>query len=379
MKLIIKQKKLLEKLNYAVRGVDNRNTLPILNCIKLTLTSEGLDLFSTDNDKAIKTFIHSNEIEEIIETGDILVEGRLFYEYIKKFNDKDILSLEVIENFLEISNNTEKNKTETRIVCRDVNEYPNIIIEESNNPIKLNKKTFKNLLNQTLFATSNQESRPVLTGLNIIVDNNILIATSTDAYRLAKKEVELNENYNLKANIVVPTRNLNELTKMIDDKESDIYISIFDNKIIFKFNDILMMSNLINDTYPNISNIIPKSYELFIKLDSFTFLNALDRVSLLSSENDKNAIIMETDDNKNIMLISNNPETGKSTEVIYPQEKLEKSVKVAFSATYMMEAIKAINAQTIEILYIDELKPIVIKDVDDDKLIQLILPVRLYF
>ena len=88
---------------------------------------------------------------------------------------------------------------------------------------------------------------------------------------------------------------------------------------------------------------------------------------------------METDDNKNIMLISNNPETGKSTEVIYPQEKLEKSVKVAFSATYMMEAIKAINAQTIEILYIDELKPIVIKDVDDDKLIQLILPVRLYF
>lgn len=379
MKLIIKQKKLLEKLNYAVRGVDNRNTLPILNCIKLTLNSEGLDLFSTDNDKAIKTFIHSNEIDEIIETGDILVEGRLFYEYIKKFNDKDILSLEVIENFLEISNNTEKNKTETRIVCRDVNEYPNIIIEESNNPIKLNKKTFKNLLNQTLFATSNQESRPVLTGLNIIVDNNILIATSTDAYRLAKKEVELNENYNLKANIVVPTRNLNELTKMIDDKESDIYISIFDNKIIFKFNDILMMSNLINDTYPNISNIIPKSYELFIKLDSFTFLNALDRVSLLSSENDKNAIIMETDDNKNIMLISNNPETGKSTEVIYPQEKLEKSVKVAFSATYMMEAIKAINAQTIEILYIDELKPIVIKDVDDDKLIQLILPVRLYF
>ena len=89
MNIVIKQKNLLEKLNYVIRGIDSRNTLPILNCIKLDLTNEGLVLFATDNDKAIKTFITSENIENINETGDAVIEGRLFYEYIKKSGGND--------------------------------------------------------------------------------------------------------------------------------------------------------------------------------------------------------------------------------------------------------------------------------------------------
>ena len=132
MNIIIKQKNLLEKLNYVIRGIDSRNTLPILNCIKLDLTNEGLVLFATDNDKAINTLISSENIENINETGIAVIEGRLFYEYIKKMNPQDNITLETVENFLEISNNK---GIETRIILRDTNEYPEILIDEVNNPI----------------------------------------------------------------------------------------------------------------------------------------------------------------------------------------------------------------------------------------------------
>lgn len=375
MNIIIKQKNLLEKLNYVIRGIDSRNTLPILNCIKLDLTNEGLVLFATDNDKAIKTFISNENIENINETGIAVIEGRLFYEYIKKMNPQDNITLETVENFLEISNNK---GIETRIILRDTNEYPEILIDEVNNPITLSKKTFKTLLNQTLFAASTQESRPVLTGLNITVNENILSATATDAYRLARKEITLNKSYSDKFNIVIPTRNLNELTKMLDDKENDIELQIFDNKILFKFDDILMLSNLINDTYPDISNIIPKEFSTTLYLNSQEFAETLDRLSIISSEEDKNAVIMESENNDSIIISSNNPEKAKSKEKIYAKENFEGNIRVAFSSKYMLDALRAINSFNIKFLYIDELKPIIIENSEDDKLIQLILPVRLY-
>lgn len=378
MHLIIKQKTLIDKLNYIIRGIDNKNTLPILNCIKFELKEEGLYLYSTDNDKAIKTFIKSDVIDKIEETGDILIDGRLFYEYIRRFNEKDIISLIDVDNFLEISRKDDNNQTDTRIVCRNVDEYPNIVLNEAKNPIILSKKLFKTLLAQTLFATSTQESRPALTGLNIVIKDNILSANATDAYRLAKKQIEIENKIEENYNIIIPTRNLNELLKMLSDNETDIEMHIFDSRIIFKFDDILMMSNLINGKYPDIDSLIPIEYNTHIEIDASSFIKALDRVSLLSSEEDKNAVLLTIKDNI-INLSSNNPETGKSTEQIPCLNEVTNEVRVAFSSKYMMDALKSLNGLRIELLYNEELKPIIVRNIDDDKLIHLILPVISYF
>ena len=100
MKLSIKQKVLMEHLNYVIRGISNKNLIPILNCIKFELTSEGLYLLSTDNELAIKSFIPASEIEEIDTLGEMLISGRYIYDIVRKLSNEVINIEEIIDNFL---------------------------------------------------------------------------------------------------------------------------------------------------------------------------------------------------------------------------------------------------------------------------------------
>ena len=230
MKLKIKQNILMEHLNYVIKGISNKNLIPILNCIKFELTNEGLSLTSTDNEIMINTFIKKDEIECIDTLGNIVVSGRYIYDIVKKLPNEIIDIEEVMDSKIYIST---KNSS-FNLNCNLVNDFPKIDLDESKNPIILSQKIFRNIINQTIFATSTQESRPVLTGLNIKINGNILECTATDSYRLASKKLELKQTMDENVNIIIPTRNLNELIKLLSDEEEMINIHIFNNKVIFK-------------------------------------------------------------------------------------------------------------------------------------------------
>ncbi|MEG0576960.1 MAG: DNA polymerase III subunit beta, partial [Bacilli bacterium] len=209
MKIIIKQNILNDHLNNVIKGISNKNIIPILNCIKLSLTPEGLYLLSTDNEIAIKSFIPTKNIEEIIELGDIVVSGRLFHEIVKKLNGQIINIEELIDSKLSVYTNT----SSFTLNCNDYNDFPELDLNECKNPIIMSKKNFKTAIYQTIFATSTQESRPVLTGIDFNFSNNKLECTATDSYRLAKKEILLNSTLDQDYNIVIPTKNLSELIR----------------------------------------------------------------------------------------------------------------------------------------------------------------------
>lgn len=183
MNFEIKQSTLLENLNYAIKGISTKNIIPILNCIKFDLTNEGLYMLSTDNESAFKTFISNEDIEKINTYGSVVVSGKYIYEIIRKLPNKNIKIEEVIDNKLNISTDN----SSFDLNCNDVNEYPEIDLSDSKNPIFINKKLFKTMVKQTSFATSTQENRPEFTGINIKINKNILECTATDSYRLAKK------------------------------------------------------------------------------------------------------------------------------------------------------------------------------------------------
>ena len=223
MKIKIKQNIILEALNYVIRGISSKNLIPILNCVKLSLDNEGLYLMSTDNEIAIKTFIPKKDIEEIKELGDLVVSGKLFYEIIRKLDNDDINIDELIDSKISIYT---KNSSFT-LNCNNSNEFPDLELEEKENPVILNQRVFKNIINQTIFATSTQESRPVLTGINFKFDNNKLECTATDSYRLAKKIIEVKNSES--NNIIIPTKNLNELIRMFNENDEELEMHIFDN------------------------------------------------------------------------------------------------------------------------------------------------------
>ncbi len=373
MKFKIKQNILMNHLNYAIRGVSNKNLIPILNCIKFELKEEGLYLISTDNEISIKTFISSNKIEKIDSYGDIVVSGRFIYDIIKKLPGEVVDLEEVMDSKLYVTTS----KSSFTLNCNELNDFPDLQFNESDNIINISNKILKNIISETIFATSTQESRPALTGLNFKINNNMLECTATDSFRLAKKVVMIEKNIDKEINIIIPERSLNELIKMLEENDENIELHIFENKILFKCENIVFMSSLINGTYPDTSKLIPSDFESVLEINLNDFYNAIDRASLLTNESDKNTIMFES--NKNEVLVSSNiPEIGNVKENITVENKIGKDIQIAFSSKYMMEALKTFDAENVELCFNGDVKPIIIRNKDNSDLIQLIVPIRTY-
>lgn len=373
MNIEIKQNILLEHLNYVIRGISTKNIIPILNCIKFELTNEGLYMTSTDNESAIKTFIPVENIESIISLGEIVISGKYIYEIVKKLPNETIKIEEFIDNKINISTSN----SSFDLNCNNVDEFPILDLSDSKTPIHLTRKQFKTIVKQTAFAASTQENRPEFTGINFKIDGNILECTSTDSYRLAKKTIEIKENITDSINIIVPTKNLTELERMLDDSDKELEIHIFNNKIIFKFSNIIMMSRLINGTYPDTNKLIPNEFKLILSMNLMDFYHAIDRASLLTSEFDKNTI--KLDYQEGIVNISSNiPEIGHVEEKISVECNNDERIKLAFSSRYMLDALKSLDSSKINVKFNGEEKPIIITDDENNDVIQLILPVKTY-
>ena len=373
MKFQIEQKILLEHLNYVIKGISNKNLIPILNCIKFELKKEGLYLLSTDNEIAIKTFIDKKDIKVIDTLGEIVISGKYIYEIIRKLGNTLVNVEELIDNQILITTENSSFK----LNCNKVEDFPNLDLEFIKDPIILNQKSIKTAINQTLFATSNQESRPVLTGINIKIKENKLKFTATDSYRLARKIIEIDQKIKEDIDIIVPAKNLLELIRLLTIEEDNIEIHIFTNKIIFKFNSIVLMSRLINGSYPETDKLITDKFELNIKINLNELYNAIDRASLLTNEAEKNIITFESQDNL-VKISSNIPEIGNVEEKLKIEKNVESDIKISFSSKYMMDAIKTFNSEEVELSFNGEIKPIIINYVDNDDLTQLILPIRTY-
>lgn len=373
MKLKIKQNILMEHLNYAIKGISNKNLIPILNCIKFELTNEGMYLMSTDNDVAIKTFIEKKYIENIDTLGEVVVSGKYIYDIIRKLPNTFINIEEVDDSRLYIYTDN----SSFYLNCNLVSDFPTLDLQDHKNPVIISQKLLKTIYSQTSFAASTQETRPILTGINFKIVNNVMECTATDSYRLAKKIVNINQTMEEEVNVTIPTKNLGELVKMCTNEEEMIEMHIFNNKIIFKFNNIIMLSSLINGTYPDTSKLIPETFNLNIKTDLNDLFSAIDRASLLTNENEKNTIHFESRGDEAI-ISSNIPEIGNVEEKIFIEKEEVDDIRISFSSKYMMDAIKTLDSTSVTLHFNSEITPIIIKSPENDNLIQLILPIKTY-
>ncbi len=372
MKLLIEKNILMEGLNSVSRALSTRNIIPVLNGIKFELNKDGLYLTATDNEITIQTFIDKDNIKSIDETGCSVIYGKSLLDIIRRLPDTDIL----IENF---ENNEVSFKTNNSIYnfnCFMVEDFPNISLDESKNPIKLDSLKFKEVINKTSFACSLQESRPLLTGVNIKVQGDLFECTATDSYRLSKVTLKLDKVYNENINIVIPARNINEFVKIIDDTE-EMQMHVFSNKIIFRLNNLVFQSSLLNGNYPNTDNSIAKEFKYIIKADLKELYNTLDRAALLTQSKDKNIIDLEINQNDFIIRASS-VEMGKVEEKLTVENETNNNIKISFSAKYMLEALRMFNKEYVYILLNGEINPIILKEIDNEELIQLILPMKTY-
>ena len=369
MKFVVKKEILLDSLNNTSKAISTKNLIPILTGIKFDLKEEGLYLYASDTDVSIRTYIPRDKLTSLDEVGSIVIGGKYIVEIIRKLPNTDI-SIEVIDGYKLIIST---DNTEFNLNGVNPNEYPNLDLDETKEPIVINTEVFKEMINQTVFATSPSETRPLLTGINFRISGSELEVLATDSYRLARKLVSIDHEVENDVNIVIPGKNLVELSKMLDDEDSTLEIHLFSNKVLFKYGNMVFLSRLLSGTYPTTSNIIPKDFNIELECSFDDLFNMIDRASLLTSDRDKNTIKLSLNKNE-LMISSNSPEIGKVEEKI--EVESDKEINISFSSKFMLDAIKSFNKEKIIICMNNDSSPIVIKNSEDTSLVQLVLPIK---
>ncbi|HLR61198.1 MAG TPA: DNA polymerase III subunit beta [Lentibacillus sp.] len=378
MKFIVQRQQLISSVQDVMKAISSRTAIPILTGMKIETTANGITLTGSDSDVSIESFIPAEEdgivYVEQIETGSVVLQARYFPDIVRKLPE-DTVEIEADENF---NVTIQSGKAKFNLNGQDASEYPQLPVLQTENSFEIQSDLLKNLIRQTVFAVSAMETRPILTGVNIKIENEKLHFTATDSHRLALRTIPL-EGVTLNLpSIVVPGKSLNELNKILDDKGEKVEINITNNQIMFRTKHLNFLSRLLDGNYPETSRLIPEQSQTTLHVKTKGLINTIDRASLLAREERNNVVKLTAQDNRILQITSNSPEVGQVAEEITAESLEGEDLKISFSSKYMLDALKIIESDEVVIKFTGAMRPFIIRPVDDDSILQLILPVRTY-
>lgn len=367
----ISKKEFYNALTVVSRAISSFSPLPAFSGVKIDAKENCLILTGSDSDISIQTSLKASDncILEIRDMGSIVIESKYILEIVRKIDSNEI-EFEVMDGCsTKISGNT----AEFRINGMRSSEYPAIDFSKPRESFILDAPILKKVILQTSFATSDKETRPVLTGVNLQCEGTTLYCVATDSYRLAKKTIQIAEN--LHFNITIPSKSLQEVVKTLDEA-SNVHIAVNDKKAQFIIHDTIIQTRLIDGVYPETNRLIPLQFDYKLTIDSRDLLNAIDRASFI--KNDGVSIIKFTLSEQECVLSTKSIEVGSSTEVLGSASFAGNSLEISCNGRYVFDAIKALNSNLITFDLCGEMKPFIIQSLDDDSVLQLVLPVRTY-
>ncbi|MCK1977538.1 DNA polymerase III subunit beta [Jeotgalicoccus huakuii] len=377
MKISINRQYFIEQLNHCLKAISPRTTLPILSGIKIDVSDDQMVLTGSDSEISIEitipTEIDNEEILEIESPGSVVLTGRFFVDIIKKLSG-DFVELETNEQF---STKITAGKSEFNLSGQDANQYPLLPEVNEADSLVMSSTVLKTIINQTNFAVSLSETRPVLTGVNWLFKDDHISFTATDSHRLALRKL-LDKTFNTDAsNAIIPGKSLSELSKILSDSDEDVEINLSQNQVLFTYGNMRFISRLLEGNYPDTTRLFPENYETKVNVNNAEFYHAIDRVSLLAREGGNNVIRMSVE-NGNVELTSNSPEVGTVNEEVTASSIEGEDIKISFNSKYMMDALRAIQSEEVTVEFFGTMRPFTITPSDSTEVVQLILPIRTY-
>ncbi|MFD1040321.1 DNA polymerase III subunit beta [Virgibacillus byunsanensis] len=378
MKFIIQRDQLIASVQDVMKAISSRTAIPILTGMKIEARSNGITLTGSDSDISIESHIPTEEdgivnIEDI-EEGSIVLQAKYFPDIVRKLPEKTI----EIESDSNLKVTIRSGKAEFNLNGQDAEEYPQLPKLQSDDSFKIPTDLLKSLIKQTVFAVSTMETRPILTGVNLKLENGKLNFTATDSHRLASREIPISGSSNEFPSIVVPGKSLNELYKILDDTEENVEISVTNNQILFRTKHLYFLSRLLDGNYPETSRLIPEQSKTVLQVKTKELLHTIDRASLLAKEERNSVVKLSTMGNELLEITGNSPEVGRVVEEISVQSIEGEELKISFSSKYMLDALKAIENDEVKIEFTGAMRPFIIRPANNDPILQLILPVRTY-
>src|SRR5712664_1230162 len=344
MKLSVTKEKLLEGLQQVQNVVSTRTTLPILSNVLLQATDGEVHLTTTDLDVGVRGSFEA----EVEKEGATTLPARRLFNIVRELPSSEIQIDVDGKNAASIRSG----QSFFKILGLPEEEFPPLPKFEEAKVVTIRQKDLRDGLRKTSYAISTDETRYVLNGLLFSFKDNKLTLVATDGRRLAMVDIELEIPRSQEADIIVPTKAVTELQRLLTD-DGDVKVSVSSGQIAFDLNKTLLVSKLIEGNYPNYKQVIPAEAK-----ERITFLNSLRRVSLLASEK-SNSIKLSFAKN-NIDITANTPEVGEAKESLPVQYK-GRDFSIAFNPEFLMAPLRNLTEDEVFLDLIDEMSPGVLK------------------
>lgn len=365
MKIICEKHKLINSINIVLKAISSKTTMPILECLIIEVSSDTIKLIANDLEIGIETILEGN----IIETGTIALNAKMFFDIIRKLSDSDI-TIESDDNY---KTTILSDKAKFTIYGLSGEDFPYLPDVEKKDPVSLSQFSLKEIIRQTVFSISDSDSSKIMSGLLFEINDNNLKVVSLDGHRISIRNLELKSNYS-SIKVIVPGKTLIEISKILSGEvEDEVQIFFTDKHILFEFNQTIVLSRLIEGEYFNISQMFSGDYETKIDINKKEMLSCIDRSTLLVKETDKQPIVFDVTDNK--IKFKMNTSIGSMKDEI-DINKSGKDMLIGFNPKFLLDALRVIDDETIDIYLINPKAPCFIKD-EKESYIYLILPVNI--
>lgn len=364
MQIICRKTDLLNSVNIALRAVSSKTTLPILECLVIEASQNKIRLISNDQELGIETIVKG----QIISEGNIAINAKLFAEIIRKLPDSDV-TVTTDENYMAL---IQCEKTKFNLMGKSSEEFPMLPQIETEKSIRVSDYSLKEIIHQTIFSVSDNENNKIMTGELFEISGDIFKVVSLDGHRISIRKIQLHQSYD-DLRVIVPGKTLNEISKILSGEVDKIVtISFTEKHIMFSFDDTTVLSRLIEGEYYKIEQMLSDNYETKVTVNNKELLSCIDRASLMIKEVDKTPIVMNFQDDSLQMRI--NSSIGSMKEEV-DIRKEGKDIMIGFNPKFIMDALRVIDDETVDIYLFNPKAPCFIKD-KEENYIYLILPIN---
>ncbi len=362
-------KELINGLNIVSKTSISKTTMPILEGVLIEADNNELKL--TTNDLEIGTQ-HTMKCN-VTQSGKTVVDIKTLNEIIRRLEDEEVEIL--VEDNLFVLKSV---NGVFKLATMNANEFPKLPIFNIENSISIKQKTLKDMIRRTLFAVSTDENRPIYNGALLKIENNILTIVAVDGFRLALRK-NISENNIDDFKVIIPGKVLAELLKVLSDEDDEsVKIGVNKNQALFEMGQSILISRIIEGEFLNYNTIIPDSYETKIRVKTKNLLDSFERVALFAKENKEKDRKSPLKMNIGIdgIILSCVSETGDAKEGV--QAVVEgKDIEIGFNPRYVIDALKVIDDTEICIEFTSSISPVLIKPVNKNEYIYVVLPIKL--
>ncbi|NLK94933.1 MAG: DNA polymerase III subunit beta [Clostridiales bacterium] len=358
------KQKLQEGILITQKAITGKTTMKILEGILINATESGITLIGSDMDISIKTKVEA----DVKEIGKVVIDSKIFGEIIRKLPDS-LITIEVIENdTVQIS----CEKSVFNVVYMNGDEYPTLPEINNNDYIEIPQNVLKNMIKSTTFAIAQDETRPILQGVLFEIKDKNLNLVALDGYRLAIKSEYLETDMNIQ--IVIPGRNLNEVSRILEESDDEVKITFTNNHILFNLGETQIISRLLEGSYVNYNSLLPQEHKITIEVEKQKLQSSIERASLMAKEG--NSYLIKLDVQEDYLIITSNSQLGKVKEELSITLQGE-SIEIAFNSKYLLDVLKNMDGDNVILEMTSSVTPCVITEKNSESSKYLVLPVRL--